>query len=110
MNNRVDFFSSIPYTYETFDNGETIGIAQRRLYGYSTKLQDTYNNPFSTGADSYYKKILKKRLIFKRKDYDKKKLIVKYATLLLGTNSFIEIANKLSSKSISIMSSMLDEE
>ena len=58
-----DEFITLPYTYNSYENGVPISTFHRRLYhGYSKKYGPV-RNPFSTNKESFYSMIKKKGMI-----------------------------------------------
>ena len=65
MNNGFEILIQLPYTYNTFENGETISALHRRMYRKLKELNKTniYDNPFGTGKNSFYELLNQNNLL-----------------------------------------------
>lgn len=60
-------FISMNYLYERYSNGDKIENFHRRLYNGLKKEGETFENPFSTDSNSFYKQLKKKSMFTKEK-------------------------------------------
>ena len=64
-NNGFEMLIELPYTYNMFNNGDTISILHRRIFRKLQELQKTesYDNPFLTTPNSYYQLLMQSNLL-----------------------------------------------
>lgn len=86
-------FSKIKYKYLTYSNGEKILPEERLFYGYAVRVNQKFNDPFSTSKDSYYTFIHKKGHNTKIFPIEEKKyrILIK----IFGIRFFIKLAYKV---------------
>ena len=68
LNNGFNEMVNLKYYYDKFENGIFIAQQQRRLYRKTLENDRYYENPFSTGENSFYRLLEKHKLIVKDKE------------------------------------------
>jgi hypothetical protein len=95
MGNEFATLIKLPYTFNTFENGDTVSILHRRMFRKLQELKktNTYANPFAVNANSYYQLLKKNSLLvgnqkaisdFSDEGEHKVSKKIKYALLILG--------------------------
>lgn len=98
-----DFFLNLKYTYNTYDNGDNIASFHRRLYHGLILQGEKINQPFASGADSFYMRLKKKKMIIRENidgltqrnlaNIDRKKALIdtlfKCLYLLMGYKRYV---------------------
>lgn len=74
-NSHYDEFSSIPYFYGQFENGDQITLLHRQLYRGLLDMGKSYDDPFSVKKNSFHALLKKKKLLDNRKEMLKKSQI-----------------------------------
>ncbi len=95
---RFTSYVQLPYSYNTFKNGNTIISLHRRMYRRLLEEGTVYKHPFSTEANSYYHLLSAKGLLTKSKvsaDKLTNKSIKNFSTKLGYVNLFFTFIKKI---------------
>jgi hypothetical protein len=94
--NGFNKYISLPYKFNTFENGSFISIFQRRLYRRLIEDGDFFHNPFSAASDSFYSILKNNGLVsstntdkFKNKDVEQFKSKIAQLNFILKRVKYI---------------------